>query len=292
MKDIQNYKKRFYNLLESTIGDVKPLITEDQKDYFKLAADLLKALDWFTDEDAVDEILKQINNRAEWNELVRAFGKPDEDDLTTWLSKKGFNDYMKQFFIRIDGTAPTPKPTTTTTTVAPSNPLVEKYLYWKNMFSNDAEELFNYLFKKERLETPMEPYTNFANSCATKVSLALNGIGMSDKVKRSFTVTNGEAKGQPVTTSASGLRDHLNSNWGKKPITINGAATEDEILNKIGPNKTGIMICSPCGFQTCSGHAFVWSPTAGSKNQGGAADETDYHVNNPSANIYFYEYNG
>ena len=28
MKDIEQYKNRFYNLMESTMGDVKPLITE------------------------------------------------------------------------------------------------------------------------------------------------------------------------------------------------------------------------------------------------------------------------
>ena len=34
MKEINNYRKRFYNLLESTIGDVKPLISE-QSEYPK-----------------------------------------------------------------------------------------------------------------------------------------------------------------------------------------------------------------------------------------------------------------
>lgn len=302
MKDIQNYKKRFYNLLESTVGDVKPLISEQTKDgnwYFSKAKELLDAmsgLDFTGDkENKVKEILNQVNTRDEWNELIRSYGTPKNQNLSQWLMDdlSDHNDFMTKFFKRIDGTTPTTQLTKTTTTpAAPSNPLVEKYLYWKNMFSNDAEKLFDYLFKKERTETPMEPYTRFANSCATKVSLALNGIGMSNKVNRAFTVTSGEAAGQPITTSASNLRDHLNRNWGKKPITINGSATEDEILNKIGTNKTGIMICSPCGFATCSGHAFVWSPSAGSKNQGGAADNTSYHIDNPNANMYFYEYNG
>lgn len=30
MKSIENYKKRFFNLMESTIGDVRPLITEQK----------------------------------------------------------------------------------------------------------------------------------------------------------------------------------------------------------------------------------------------------------------------
>ena len=29
MENIKNYKDRFYNLMESTIGDVKPLLTEN-----------------------------------------------------------------------------------------------------------------------------------------------------------------------------------------------------------------------------------------------------------------------
>jgi len=32
MREIKDYKKRFYNLLESTIGDIKPLITEEEND--------------------------------------------------------------------------------------------------------------------------------------------------------------------------------------------------------------------------------------------------------------------
>ena len=42
MKNIEQYKNRFYNLMESTMGDVKPLISENQsKDYFKAASELL-----------------------------------------------------------------------------------------------------------------------------------------------------------------------------------------------------------------------------------------------------------
>ena len=160
------------------------------------------------------------------------------------------------------------------------------------MFSNNAEELFNYLFKKERLETPMIPYSNFANSCATKVSLALNATGMGNKVKRSFTITSGEAVGQPVTTSAKGLKDHLMGSWGKKPIVIGGSVTEEELINKIGIGKSGVFICSPCGFASCSGHAFVWSPSAGTNKQGGAADGSTYHIDNSSAELYFFEYTG
>jgi hypothetical protein len=32
MRNINEYKKRFYNLMESTLGDVRPLISEQDKD--------------------------------------------------------------------------------------------------------------------------------------------------------------------------------------------------------------------------------------------------------------------
>jgi hypothetical protein len=252
-----------------------------------------------TEENKVKEILNQVNTRDEWKKLVHSYGKPKNQNLSQWLKDdlSDHDDFMTKFFKRID----TPQSSNTqnqTTQQTPSqettktNSLVQNYLYWKNMFSNNAEELFNYLFKKERLETPIDPYTQFANSCATKVSLALNAVGMSNKVKRSFTVTSGEAAGQPITTSAKGLRDHLMGSWGEKPIVIKGSITEDDLINKIGKGKSGVFICSPCGFQTCSGHAFVWSPVGGTNKQGGAADGTTYHLDNPSSELYFFEYTG
>jgi hypothetical protein len=302
MQNINEYKKRFYNLLESKVGDVKPLISEQSKHrtwYSNASAELLKAMSGAdltgTGENKVKEILNQVNTREEWDKLVLTYRSPDGDNLTQWL-KDDLSDhdkFMTSFYKRIDtpkSTNPQQQPIKQET--PKTNALVQNYLYWKNMFSNNAEELFNYLFKKERLETPMIPYSDFANSCATKVSLALNATGMSDKVKRSFTVTSGEAAGQPVTTSAKGLRDHLMGSWGKKPVVMKGSVTEEELINNIGKGKSGVFICSPCGFASCSGHAFVWSPSAGTNKQGGAADDSSYHINNPSAELYFFEYTG
>jgi len=302
MQNINEYKKRFYNLLESKVGDVKPLITEQTKDgnwYFSKAKELLNAMSGAdltgAGENKVKEILNQVNTREEWNELVLKYGTPKGDNLTQWLKDdlSDYDEFITSFYKRIDVPKSTNSQQQPTKQETPkTNNLVQNYLYWKNMFSNNAEELFDYLFKKERVDSPMVPYSDFANSCATKVSLALNATGMSNKVKKSFTVTSGEAAGQPVTTSAKGLRDHLMGSWGKKPVVVKGSVTEEELINKIGKGKSGVFICSPCGFSTCSGHAFVWSPSAGTNKEGGAADDSTYHFNNSSAELYFFEYTG
>lgn len=305
MKNINEYKNRFYNLLESKIGDVKPLISEQTKHrtwYSSASSELLKSMSGpdltGAGENKVKEILNQINTRDEWERLSGSYGTPNGESLVQWLEGdlSDYDKFMTSFFKRIDSGQNNTGQQKTNKVVAQepakTNSLVQNYLYWKNKFSDNAKELFNYLFKKERLETPINPYTQFANSCATEVSLALNATGMGDKVKRSFTVTSGEAEGQPITTSAKGLRDHLMSTWGKKPLVVKGSVTEEELINKIGKGKSGVFICSPCGFATCSGHAFVWSPSHGTNKQGGAADDTTYHIDNPSAELYFFEYSG
>jgi hypothetical protein len=48
MKNLEQYKSRFYNLMESTIGEVKPLITEEES-WEKFMMDVFKGLerkDW------------------------------------------------------------------------------------------------------------------------------------------------------------------------------------------------------------------------------------------------------
>lgn len=44
MKNLEQYKSRFYNLMESTIGEVKPLITEQEESWKKFMNDVFNIL--------------------------------------------------------------------------------------------------------------------------------------------------------------------------------------------------------------------------------------------------------
>jgi hypothetical protein len=158
-----------------------------------------------------------------------------------------------------------------------SSSLVSGYSKWRQY---SAASLFDFLFKKER-EKNMIPYSGFANSCATLVSLALLNSGQ--KVEPGFRITNNETgmKGEPVDTSAMGLRNQLLNLWGKPTFSFKGKIDVDTINKSIG-GKTGVFICSPCGLEPCTGHATVW-------DKEGPLDGTSYHINNPSANIYFWQ---
>jgi hypothetical protein len=93
MGNIENYKQRFYNLMESTMGDVKPLISE-QIDYWRTAEELDSAMAIARvpgkDGDAsqrhkIASILNRIESMAGWKELQRTFGSPNGQDLNDSL---------------------------------------------------------------------------------------------------------------------------------------------------------------------------------------------------------------
>ena len=162
--------------------------------------------------------------------------------------------------------------------------LYSTYLRYNNLGSSGT---FEEIFKPE-LEAGKEPFISFSNGCATKVSLALAAAGQ--KVPAAFVTTSGQQKGTPIQTSAGSLKDKLVSLWGQPDVKVTGAITEEELLKKIGNKKTGVLICSPCGFgPSCTGHATVWSRSHGTNKTGGTADDTSYHLNNPEANIYFWK---
>jgi len=101
MGNIENYKQRFYNLMESTMGDVKPLISE-QIDYWRTAKELDSAMAIArvpgkdgdaSQRDKIASILNRIESMAGWKELQRTFGKPNGQDLNDSLKRYLGTDY-------------------------------------------------------------------------------------------------------------------------------------------------------------------------------------------------------
>jgi hypothetical protein len=159
------------------------------------------------------------------------------------------------------------------------NKLVDTYKHYNDLGSAGT---FDEIFKPQR-EANKEPFSLMNNGCATKVSLALQAAGK--KVPPGFKVTSGPMEGKTIQTSAAGLKEKL----GKPDFQFTGAISEDELLKKFGENKTAILICSPCGFSSCTGHATVWSRHKGAKKKGGTMDNSTYHLNNPDANISMWQ---
>jgi hypothetical protein len=89
MNNIEQYKKRFYNLMESTMGDAKPLISENQDKYFKAASELLNMMSGlnivYNDRSIVQKFRDTVKTPEDLQNLIRAFGKPQEQDLMQWL---------------------------------------------------------------------------------------------------------------------------------------------------------------------------------------------------------------
>ena len=97
MKNIEQYKQRFFNLMESELGNVKPLISE-QLDYWGMAKDLLFWLESFKTskgKDNVASILNNIESKAGWDEIQRTYGKPNGKDLITALKEYLGADYSR-----------------------------------------------------------------------------------------------------------------------------------------------------------------------------------------------------
>lgn len=164
-------------------------------------------------------------------------------------------------------------------------PLVTTYKYYNDLGSQGT---FNKIFKPE-LEAGKEPFVDFVNGCATKVSLALNAAGHTVKPGfKTTSPTDKNPKGTPIQTSASRLKDQLLNAFGRPDVYHKGTITEEELQKKFGDDKTGVLICAPCGFSGASGHATIWSRNKGKGSKGGPVDDSDYHINNPGAEIYLW----
>jgi hypothetical protein len=152
--------------------------------------------------------------------------------------------------------------------------LESTYTTYNNLGSDGT---FNEIFKNER-EQGLPPFNEFVNGCATKVSLAIVAAG--GTLKPTFRVTNGLFKGKYVNTSAIGLKNELVKKWGRPDVKIDKVTSLEEIQQKIGPGRSGVFICAPCGFGSgASGHATIWSWW---KNglKGGPLDDSTYPENN------------
>jgi hypothetical protein len=89
--------------MESTMGDVKPLISE-QIDYWRTAKELDSAMAIArvpgkdgdaSQRDKIASILNRIESMAGWKELQRTFGKPNGQDLNDSLKRYLGTDYNR-----------------------------------------------------------------------------------------------------------------------------------------------------------------------------------------------------
>jgi len=159
---------------------------------------------------------------------------------------------------------------------------------YKNYNELGSFGTFNEVFKNER-EKGIKPYVDFENGCATKVSLALNSAGQ--PLDGGFMVQNGPFRGKHIHTSAKSLKDELLQKFGPPDVKIVGVKSLEEVQNKIGPGKSGVYICTPCGFTgQVTGHATIWSWWKNNK-KGGPLDDTSYPESN-SGTVYFWQVGG
>jgi hypothetical protein len=159
--------------------------------------------------------------------------------------------------------------------------LERTYAHYNRLESSGT---FNEIFKYE-IENNIYPMNTFKNGCATKVSLALNSAGQS--LNPTFRVSNGPFKGKYVQTSAKGLKDELMQKWGQPDVFIKKVESLKQVQDKIGPGKSGVYVCTPCGFKTCTGHASIWSWKLNG-NKGGPMDGTTY-PEVKGGTIYFWQ---
>ena len=159
-----------------------------------------------------------------------------------------------------------------------------------------SQSTFYELFQS-KIDKGIKPYTLMVNGCATKVSLAVDAAGQtidppnSSNLGTTFKVTDGEKKGKSVNVNANKLKNELLKKWGQPDVQINNVQSLEQVQGKIGPGRSGVYICAPCGFGSgASGHATVWSWWK-NEGKGGPLDDTGYPEEN-GGNIYFWQVGG
>ena len=85
MKNIEQYKNRFYNLMESTIGNVKPLINEENDEQGWL--DQQKKLDDIWNQRDVEKLKSQgdENERREREDILNRMVKHASNNLSNYI---------------------------------------------------------------------------------------------------------------------------------------------------------------------------------------------------------------
>jgi len=86
--------ENFSKLLNSKLGDAKPLFEQTDLDYKSLASRLEKAMKGMgTDNDEVFAVLHNIDTKEQFNNLVKAFGIRDGQNLNQWIAGDIWSGY-------------------------------------------------------------------------------------------------------------------------------------------------------------------------------------------------------
>jgi LysM repeat protein len=141
-----------------------------------------------------------------------------------------------------------------------------KSISYDNLYNNfpknsSAKDIFPVIFPKEYKERPHE----FQNACATRLSLALNKVGVKPDSKfktQQPLVYNGIKydKGLPITASAVQTPPYLKRALG--PPSFSGANKMD-VLEKNLKGKKGIFVITKVPGWEASGHADIFSAESG-----------------------------
>jgi hypothetical protein len=128
---------------------------------------------------------------------------------------------------------------------------------WSNFPKNSsAYEIFPIIFPKEYEKFP----DSFGNACATRLSLALNKLGVKPleqfKTQQVFEYDGvSYPKGLPITTMAKDSPEYLKNKFG--PPSFDGENTQENIDKEL-KGKKGIFVITNIPGWSASGHADIF----------------------------------